>query len=108
MLSITSNSPDKVDADAVIVAVCAGPDGPQLAPGAKDVDDALGGTLADALTALGATGEAAKIPTGGRLAAPLVAAAGIGATEGGDAAIDPETLRRAAGAAVRAVASPRG
>ena len=111
MLSITSNSPDKVDADAIIVAVCAGPDGPQLAPGAKDVDDALGGTLESALAALGATGEAGevtKIPTGGRLAAPLVVAAGIGGPEGWDAAIDPETLRRAAGAAVRAVPSPRG
>ena len=111
MLSITSSSPDKVDADAVVVAVCAGPDGPQLAPGAKDVDDALGGTLAGTLAALGATGEAGevtKIPSGGRLAAPLVAAVGIGAAEGGDTPIDPETLRRAAGAAVRAVASPRG
>ena len=39
---------------------------------------------------------------------PLVAAVGIGAAEGGDAPIDPEALRRAAGAAVRAVASPRG
>src|SRR5215472_3921331 len=111
MLSITGSSPDKIDADAVIIAVCAGPDGPQLAPGAKDVDDALGGTLESALAALGATGEAGevtKIPTAGRLAAPLVAAVGIGDPEGGDAAIDPETLRRAAGAAVRAVASPRG
>jgi leucyl aminopeptidase len=111
MLSITGSSPGQIDADAVIVAVCAGPDGPQLAPGAKDVDDALGGTLAGTLAALGATGEAGevtKIATGGRLAAPLVAAVGIGAAEGGDAPIDPEVLRRAAGAAVRAVAGPRG
>ena len=62
------------------------------------------------LAALGATGEAGevtKIATGGRLAAPLIVAVGIGA-DGGDAPIDPEVLRRAAGAAVRAVGSPRG
>ena len=80
------------------------------APGTKDIDDALGGTLAGMLAALGATGEAGevtKIATGGRLAAPLIVAVGIGA-DGGDAPIEPEVLRRAAGAAVRAVGSPRG
>lgn len=110
MLSITGTSPHLVDADALVVAVSAGADGPQLAPGAKGVDDALGGTLAGTLAALGATGEAGevtKIATGGGLAAPLIAAVGIGAAEGGDAPIDPEVLRRAAGAAVRALASPR-
>src|SRR5438034_10852211 len=110
MLSITGNSPHLVEADAVVVAVCAGTSGPQPAPGAKDVDDALGGTLAGTLAALGATGEAGevtKIATGGRLAAPLIVAAGIGAGDG-DAPIEPEVLRRAAGAAVRAVGSPRG
>jgi leucyl aminopeptidase len=72
------------------------------------VDGALGGTLATSLAALGATGqvgEVTKIATAGRLSAPLVVAAGIG--EAGDTALplDPETLRQAAGAAVRAVAA---
>jgi leucyl aminopeptidase len=109
-LSITGTSPHLIDADALVVAVSRGADGPQPAPGAKDIDDALGGTLASMLAALGATGEAGevtKIATGGRLAAPLIVAAGIGAA-GGDAPVDPEVLRRAAGAAVRAVGSPRG
>ncbi|HEY7360451.1 MAG TPA: leucyl aminopeptidase [Streptosporangiaceae bacterium] len=109
-LSITGTSPHLIDADALVVAVSRGADGPQPAPGAKDIDDALGGTLASMLAALGATGEAGevtKIATGGRLAAPLIVAAGIGAG-GGDAPVDPEVLRRAAGAAVRAVGSPRG
>jgi len=109
-LSITDASPHLIDADALVVAVSSGADGPQPAPGAKDIDDALGGTLASMLAALGATGEAGevtKIATGGRLAAPLIVAAGIGA-DGGDAPIEPEVLRRAAGAAVRAVGSPRG
>ena len=109
-LSITDTSPQLIDADALVIAVCSGADGPQPAPGTKDIDDALGGTLAGTLAALGATGEAGevtKIATGGRLAAPLIVAVGIGA-DGGDAPIEPEVLRRAAGAAVRAVGSPRG
>ena len=75
---------------------------------APDVDEALGGTLADTLAALGATGEAGevtKIPAIGRLAAPLVAAVGMGATGDGDGPFDAEVLRRAAGAAVRALIS---
>jgi len=109
-LSITDASPHLIDADALVVAVSSGADGPHPAPGAKDIDDALGGTLASMLAALGATGEAGevtKIATGGGLAAPLIVAAGIGA-DGGDAPIEPEVLRRAAGAAVRAVGTPRG
>ena len=109
-LSITDTPLQQVDADALVIAVHAGPDGPQPATGTKDVDDALGGRLTATLATLGATGEAGevtKIATGGRLAAPLVVAVGIGA-DGGDTPIEPETLRRAAGAAVRAVGSPRG
>ena len=108
-LSITDTSPHLIDADALVVAVCSGADAPQPGPGTKDIDDALGGTLASTLAALGATGEAGevtKIATGGRLAAPLIVAVGIGAD--GDAPVEPEVLRRAAGAAVRAVGSPRG
>ena len=109
-LSITDTPAHQVDADALVVAACTGPAGPQPAPGAKDVDDALGGTLAATLAALGATGEAGevtKIASGGRLTAPLIVAVGIGA-DSGDAPIEPEGLRRAAGAAVRAVVSPGG
>jgi leucyl aminopeptidase len=109
-LSITDTPAHQVDADALVVAACTGPAGPEPAPGAKDVDDALGGTLSATLAALGATGEAGevtKIASGGRLTAPLIVAVGIGA-DSGDAPIEPEVLRRAAGAAVRAVVSPGG
>jgi leucyl aminopeptidase len=68
-----------------------------------------------ALTALGATGkpeELTKIPTGGRLATPVVVAVGLGADPG--TAQDPaerlsylERLRRAAGAATRELTSGR-
>jgi leucyl aminopeptidase len=104
-LSISEAPPHLVDADAVVVAVIKGASGPLPGPGTKDVDEALGGTLAQTLATLGATGaagEVTKITASGRLNAPLIAAVGIGeAGDGGDAAIDPETLRRATGAAVR-------
>ena len=103
-LSISTTAPRSVPADVVVVGVIKTPDGPALAPGATDVDAALSGTLTATLTVLGATGQAEEItrlPTGGALAAPLIAAVGLGPAD--PAALDPETLRRAAGAAVRAV-----
>jgi leucyl aminopeptidase len=81
-----------------------------LAPGAEDVDAALGSGLLETLAALGATGKAEEVTrtvSGGKLRAPLIAAVGIGtanAASPGDA--DAEVLRRAAGAAVRSLASP--
>ncbi|MCD0451012.1 leucyl aminopeptidase [Actinocorallia sp. API 0066] len=97
-LKLTQNDPASLDVDAVVVGVLPGP---SLAPGAEAVDTALGGRLVEALKAVGATGKAGevhKLPTLGALPAPVVVAAGLGA--------DPtaETLRRAAGAAVRALA----
>jgi leucyl aminopeptidase len=111
-LSISEAPPHMVDADAVVVAVIKGASGPQPGPGTKDVDEALGGTLARTLATLGATGaagEVTKITADGRLGAPLIVAVGLGESDdGGDAAVDPEKIRRAAGAAVRTlVASPR-
>ena len=92
-------------ADAIVIAVAQGPDGPVPAPGAQDVDAALDGTLAQTLAAVGATGKAeevTRIPSGGRLNAPLVAAVGLGEPGSLDTA-NGEVLRRAAGAAVRAL-----
>jgi leucyl aminopeptidase len=98
--------------EAIIIGVAAGPDGPQLAPGAEAVDRALGGTLLAALQALGATGKAEQIT---KIAtAPLLAASGaaggppsvpavVVAVGLGDPAFDPEALARAAGAAVRSL-----
>jgi leucyl aminopeptidase len=85
-------------------------DGPAAAPGLTGVDKALGGTLADTLTALGATGELeelTKIPGGGKLPATLVLAVGLGDAPEHGTAFDPEQLRRAAGAALRATATKK-
>jgi leucyl aminopeptidase len=99
-------SPREAQADAVIIGVVPGPDGPVLAPGAQDVDTALGGTLAATLAALGATGapdEITKIASGGALPAAVIVAAGLGPAAAQQPA-DTEALRRGAGAAVRSLA----
>jgi leucyl aminopeptidase len=100
-----------IEADALIVGVVQGADGPRPAPGAGDVDDALGGTLADLLTALDATGraeEVTKIPTAGKLPVPVIVAVGLGQPgDGEDRRFDLETLRRGAGAAVRVLTAGR-
>jgi leucyl aminopeptidase len=105
------------EADALIVGVIQGADGPRPAPGARDVDDALGGTLTDLLTALDATGraeEVTKIPAAGKLPVPVIVAVGLGPAAGGgsddsddEARFEPERLRRAAGAAVRTLTAGR-
>ncbi len=95
-------------ADVIIIGVTQDQDGPHPAPGAQDVDSALGGTLGQTLAALGATGkpgELSRVATGGQLAAPLVVAVGIGPAE---PPADAETLRRAAGTAVRSLTGPDG
>ncbi|MFN2517461.1 MAG: leucyl aminopeptidase [Jatrophihabitantaceae bacterium] len=88
-----------IAADAVVVGVLCGSDGPRLAPGAKVVDAALGKRLAAALKAAGATGkpdEVVKIPTLGLAPFALVVASGLG-TDGGQS----EQVRRGVGAALR-------
>jgi leucyl aminopeptidase len=110
VLQTTQTSPREAQADALIIGVIQGPDGPVLAPGAQDVEAALGGDLAATLATLGATGatgEVTRIASGGALPAPVVAAAGLGAISGQQPA-DPETLRRAAGAAVRSLVGQAG
>src|ERR1700761_87480 len=98
------------EADALIVGVVQGAEGPYPAPGARDVDDALGGTLTELLTALGPPGEVTKLPAAGGLPVPVIVAVGLGAARDGsgdEARFEPEKLRRAAGAAVRALTAGR-
>jgi leucyl aminopeptidase len=101
-LSLASAETASLDVDAIVVGVVKNDSDVGLAPGAEAVDQAFDGALAAALTGLGATGsagEVTKIPTFGRLAAPVVVAAGLG-----DSSFDDEALRRAAGAALRSLA----
>jgi leucyl aminopeptidase len=106
VLQTTQISPREAQADAIIIGVVQGPDGPVLAPGAQDVDAALGGNLTATLATLGATGaqdEVTKIVSGGALPAPIIVAVGLGAS-GEQQAADAESLRRAAGTGVRSAA----
>ncbi len=108
----TTNSPAKdVGADVIVIAVSQGPDGLVLAEGSHDLDAALGGTLTQTLAALGASGKAEELTrtlSAGLAATPLIAAVGLGeAPAGAGAPVDQEALRRAAGAAVRALASAK-
>jgi len=105
----SQSTPTATDADALVIGVFQGPDGPVPTPDIDDID------LMAALTALGAAGkpeELTKIPTGGRLTTPVIVAVGLGADPG--PAQDPavhgaylERLRRAAGAATRELTSGR-
>jgi leucyl aminopeptidase len=94
-----------LDVDALVVCVGKGPDGPVLGPGAEPVDEAFGGRLLEALTAVGASGgegEVTRIASLGATRAPAVLAVGLG--KPAEQGYAPETLRRAAGASVRALA----
>ncbi|HEX4705258.1 MAG TPA: leucyl aminopeptidase, partial [Pseudonocardiaceae bacterium] len=107
-LSLTGNKPAEVTAlavDTLVVGTIQGPDGPSLAPGAEAVDEALDGHLLALLVSLGAAGKAdevVKLPTLGKLAASVVLAAGLG-KPGAGGAIAAEQVRRASGAAARAL-----
>ena len=103
-LSLSTSTAADVEADAVVVGVAAGPGGLVLAPGAEALDEALGGGLVAALTGLGATGKAeevTRLATLGAAAAAVVVAVGLGPAAD---AYDAELVRRATGAAVRALA----
>ncbi len=107
-LHTSRSAPAEAGADALVIGVIQTPYGPRAASGADDVAAALGLAGADLtaqLTALGATGKAeeiSKIATTGRLPSPLVVAVGLGrGGAGGDGEPSLETLRRAAGTAVR-------
>lgn len=116
-LTLSSSKPSALKVGALVVGVAKGPDGVVLAPGSEDVDEAFGGRLAATVEALGGTGvagEVTKVSARGATTAPVVVAVGLGkppATgrrgRSADTAYDEEVLRRAAGAAARALAGTR-
>ena len=92
--------------DALIVGVAKGPKGLALAAGNSAVDKAFGGRTAKVLADLGFQGnedEAVRVPTLGQLGATSVVFVGLGDAK----TVTTETLRRAAGAGVRASAGSR-
>lgn len=92
--------------DVIVIGVAKGAKGAVLAPGAELVDEAFGGRLAavlETLGAAGAEGEVTKLPAAEGLKAPVVLAVGLGKAPAQDEAYEAEALRRAAGAAARAL-----
>jgi len=105
-ITATDRPLEKLSGDAVVVAVGQGPDGPLPTPGAEAVDRLLGGRLLGALADLGARGaedEVTRLPTFGQGPFPVVAVAGLGKPDAGGR-YSTEAVRRAAGAASRALA----
>ncbi|MBN1092330.1 leucyl aminopeptidase [Blastococcus sp. TML/M2B] len=108
-ISATDQPLEKLSADAVVVAVGKGPDGPLPTPGAEAVDRLLGGRLFAALADLGARGgedEVTRLPSFGQGPFPVVAVTGLGAPDA-SGSYSAESVRRAAGAASRALAGRR-
>ncbi|TXG91445.1 leucyl aminopeptidase [Rhodococcus rhodnii] len=91
------------DADVLVVGLTKGEDGPEVALADGVVDDAVLADLLDALVAVGASGaleKTARVPAPEALPVGSVLAVGLGpASE-----LDGERVRRAAGAAARALA----
>ncbi|GAA2283965.1 leucyl aminopeptidase [Glycomyces scopariae] len=103
MTDLLSASGDaaNADVDVLVVGVFSGEDAPVLPESLAGVDAEFGGRLAGQLAALGNTGAAAsltRLPAPEGLHATLVYAVGLGDADD----LDDETLRRAAGTAVRA------
>jgi leucyl aminopeptidase len=96
-----------LDVDAVVIGLVGNETDLEIAAGGAAVDQAFDGGLTAALTGLGATGEqgqVTKLPTFGKIAAPVLVAVGLGALPDEAGADRAEALRRAAGAALRSLA----
>ncbi|MGQ5226717.1 leucyl aminopeptidase [Streptomyces sp. MN3] len=113
-LTLSTASVAGLRADAIVIGVAKGsaskPGGPVVAPGAEAVVQAYDGNLAGVLETLGASGaegEVTKLPAPAGFKAPLVLAVGLGAQPQEDSGYDAEALRRAAGAAARALSGTK-
>ncbi|MEV7830902.1 leucyl aminopeptidase [Streptomyces subrutilus] len=105
-LTLSTAGAATLRADALVVGVAKGPKGPVAAAGAEAVDTAYAGKLASVLEALGASGsegEITKLPAPDGFKVPVVLAVGLGSLPETDESYDEEVLRRAAGAAARAL-----
>ncbi|WP_431946382.1 leucyl aminopeptidase [Actinacidiphila sp. bgisy167] len=109
-LTLSTSSAAALRADAVVVGVTKGAKGPEVAAGAEAVDKAFSGRLAATLETLGASGaegEVTKLPAPNGLKSSVVLAVGLGEGPADGAAYDTEALRKAAGAAARALAGSK-
>jgi leucyl aminopeptidase len=111
-VTLSTSKPATLKVDALVVGVAKKGSGFVLLPGAEDVDKAFKGRLAATVAALGNTGqpnEVTKLSSLGATTAPVVLAVCVGKAvepvrKGGAPTYDQEVLRRATGAAARALA----
>ena len=110
-LTLSTSKPTTLKVDALVVGFAKTPDGFVLLPGAEEVDKAFQGKIAETVAAMGNLGnpnEVSKLSSLGATTAPIVVAVCVGkaagAKNGGTPTYDHESLRRAAGAAARALA----
>jgi leucyl aminopeptidase len=107
-LALAENSEatlNKTRADVIVIGTVQGEDGLTLAAGSDIANAAFDGKLADVLSTLGASGKAeeiVKLPTLGKLATGVVLAVGLGKPDA-NGGISAEQVRRASGAAARAL-----
>src|SRR4051794_35335973 len=109
-VTLTKTTMSDVKADALLIGVAQGPNGPVLVPGAADLDKAFKRKLVAALSTLGATGKAnetTKLATLGATSSPQLMAVGLGPVKGKGESYDHETLRRATGTAMRMLAGTK-
>ena len=117
-LTLSTSSAAALRADAVVVGIAKAPSSDKaakaavvVASGGEAVDKAFGGKLAATLETLGAgggEGEVTKLPApADGLKSPVVVAVGLGEAPDKKGVYEPETLRRAAGAAARALAGTK-
>ncbi|MFN8078845.1 MAG: leucyl aminopeptidase [Kineosporiaceae bacterium] len=108
-VTLSAKSAATVAADALVVAVASGPDGPRVL-GTGLLPPGLVRRVRSVLEPLGITGtadEVHRLTSDGALAAGLVVLTGVGPLGGGRALPSSEALRRAAGAATRSLAGLR-
>jgi leucyl aminopeptidase len=102
--TLRKGAAEKTKTDVVVVGVVRTAQGLQAAPGGEGVASAYGRGFAPLLSTIGFTGKAdevAKVPTGGTVKTPLLILVGLGE----ESALDATAVRRAAGAAARAVSN---
>ncbi|GGR62683.1 leucyl aminopeptidase [Nocardioides luteus] len=103
--TLRTASPAKTRAEAVVVGIGQGRKDVELATGAEDVKAAYGRRWRGLLATLGVTGKAGEVtrlPAGSELGAQLLVLAGLGKADA-DGNHSTDAVRRAAGAAARAV-----
>lgn len=108
-VTVVSSAVQKVDADALVLGVAKGTDGPVLLPNPLAEKAAKG--VSDSLSALGATGAAdqlLRLPGVEGFKSETLVLIGVGRLTGEpDGGVSLEALRRAAGSAVRQLATAK-